>query len=107
MTTIDEQTTPRRSRRRGEDQEERKRRSIGEAAREFQPDKRWYHPLLGSLWLYSAASVPVWADLPPWVTLPVGAVATVGGAVIGYYVAYAIGVRRRIGQWQRRALRVV
>ena len=31
----------------------------------------------------------------------------VGGAVIGYYLAYAIGVRRRIGQWQRRALRVM
>jgi hypothetical protein len=31
----------------------------------------------------------------------------VGGAVIGYYVAYAVGVRRRIGQWQRRALRAM
>jgi len=31
----------------------------------------------------------------------------VGGAVIGYYIAYAVGVRRRIGQWQRRALRVL
>jgi hypothetical protein len=31
----------------------------------------------------------------------------VGGAVIGYYAAYAVGVRRRIGQWQRRALRVM
>jgi hypothetical protein len=31
----------------------------------------------------------------------------VGGAVIGYYLAYAIGARRRIGQWQRRALRVM
>jgi hypothetical protein len=31
----------------------------------------------------------------------------VGGAVIGYYVAYAAGVRYRIGQWQRRALRVI
>jgi hypothetical protein len=30
-----------------------------------------------------------------------------GGAVIGHYVAYAIGLRRRIGQWQRRALRTV
>jgi hypothetical protein len=29
----------------------------------------------------------------------------VGGAVLGYYIAYAVGVRRRIGQWQRRALR--
>jgi hypothetical protein len=31
----------------------------------------------------------------------------VGGAVIGYYVAYALGVRRRIGEWQRRALRTI
>ena len=31
----------------------------------------------------------------------------VGGAVIGYDVASALGVRRRIGQWQRRALRVI
>jgi hypothetical protein len=31
----------------------------------------------------------------------------VGGAVLGYYLAYAIGARRRIAQWQRRALRVM
>lgn len=31
----------------------------------------------------------------------------VGGLVIGYYVAYAFGVRRRVVQWQRRALRVM
>jgi hypothetical protein len=31
----------------------------------------------------------------------------VGGAVIGYYLAYAIGVRRRIREWQRRALRTI
>lgn len=31
----------------------------------------------------------------------------VGGVVIGYYVAYAVGVRHRIGQWQKRALRVM
>jgi hypothetical protein len=31
----------------------------------------------------------------------------VGGAAIGYYIAYAVGVRRRISQWQRRALRVM
>ena len=31
----------------------------------------------------------------------------VGGAVIGYYLAYAVGVRRRLGRWQRRALRVM
>jgi hypothetical protein len=31
----------------------------------------------------------------------------VGGAVIGHYLAYAFGVRWRIQQWQRRALRVM
>lgn len=31
----------------------------------------------------------------------------VGGAVIGHYVAYALGVRWRIRRWQRRALRVM
>ena len=31
----------------------------------------------------------------------------VGGAAIGYYVAYAVGVRRRIGQWQKRVVRVL
>ena len=31
----------------------------------------------------------------------------VGGAVIGYYIAYAWGVRRRVLQWQRRPLRVM
>jgi hypothetical protein len=30
-----------------------------------------------------------------------------GGVVIGYYLAYAAGLRRRIGHWQRRALRVL
>jgi hypothetical protein len=31
----------------------------------------------------------------------------VGGAVIGYYVAYGWGVRRRVLQWQRRPVRVM
>ena len=31
----------------------------------------------------------------------------VGGAVIGYYIAYAWGVRRRVLRWQRRPLRVM
>ena len=31
----------------------------------------------------------------------------VGGTVIGYYTAYAFGVRRRILAWQNRALRVM
>jgi hypothetical protein len=30
-----------------------------------------------------------------------------GGTVLGYYVAYAIGVRRRISRWQKRELRVM
>ena len=29
-----------------------------------------------------------------------------GGAVVGYYIAYGFGVRRRIRKWQNRALRV-
>lgn len=31
----------------------------------------------------------------------------VGGTVIGYYLAYASGVRGRVREWQKRALRVV
>lgn len=31
----------------------------------------------------------------------------VGGTVIGYYIAYASGVRGRIREWERRALRVI
>jgi hypothetical protein len=31
----------------------------------------------------------------------------VGGAVIGYYVAYAWGVRRRFQVWRRRPVRVI
>ena len=31
----------------------------------------------------------------------------VGGAVIGYYIAYAWGVRRRVLRWQRRPVRVM
>ena len=30
-----------------------------------------------------------------------------GGMVIGYYLAYGLGVRRRIRKWQNRALRVI
>ena len=30
-----------------------------------------------------------------------------GGTVIGYYLAYGVGVRRRIVKWQNRALRVM
>ena len=30
-----------------------------------------------------------------------------GGTVIGYYLAYGLGVRRRIRNWQNRALRVM
>ena len=31
----------------------------------------------------------------------------VGGEVIGYYIAYAWGVRRRVLEWQRRPVRVM
>ena len=34
-------------------------------------------------------------------------VADNGGTVIGYYTAYAFGVRRRISAWQSRALRAI
>lgn len=37
----------------------------------------------------------------------VGGSLAAGGTVIGYYVAYGIGLRRRIGRWQRRAVRVM
>jgi hypothetical protein len=30
-----------------------------------------------------------------------------GAVVLGYYLAYGIGLRRRIGKWQKRALRVM
>lgn len=31
----------------------------------------------------------------------------VGGMVIGYYLAYALGLRRRLREWQRRTVRVM
>jgi hypothetical protein len=31
----------------------------------------------------------------------------VGGLVVGYYIAYAWGLRRRVAKWQRRPLRVM
>lgn len=65
-----------------EDEDAPRRRSVGECARDFEPDKRWYHPLLGSLWLYSVASVPVWSNLPPWMVVPAGVAATVAGTVV-------------------------
>lgn len=37
----------------------------------------------------------------------IGGSLAAGGTVIGYYVAYGIGLRRRISRWQRRPLRVM
>jgi hypothetical protein len=37
----------------------------------------------------------------------VGGSLAAGGTVIGYYVVYFVGLRRRIGRWQARALRVM
>lgn len=37
----------------------------------------------------------------------IGGSLAAGGTVIGYYLAYTIGLRRRIGRWQKRTLRVI
>jgi hypothetical protein len=54
-----------------------------------------------------------------WVTMPSGGDASwvasfgvaeslaTGAIVLGYYLVYSIGVRRRIAKWERRALRVM
>jgi len=50
-------------------------------ARTFNPDRRWFHPVITAMWAYALAGVPVWAQLSAWVMLPVGLTGTVLGAL--------------------------
>jgi hypothetical protein len=50
-------------------------------ARTFDPDCRWFHPLITAVWAYSLAGVPVWAGLPSWVLVPVGLAGTLLGVL--------------------------
>lgn len=50
---------------------------IGRVVRSFNPDTRWFHPMLATLWLYVIAGVHQWTHLSPWVMLPVGVATTV------------------------------
>lgn len=81
-----DQQEPRRGQRRGrnntDDDPMRRRRSIGEIAESFEPDRRWFHPLTSGLWLYNLAELPQWAHLPPGAAVAAGGVATVGGMVM-------------------------
>jgi hypothetical protein len=50
-------------------------------ARSFDPDRRWFHPVITALWAYALAGVPVWTQLSPWLMVPVGLVATLLGVL--------------------------
>jgi hypothetical protein len=50
-------------------------------ARTFNPDRRWFHPMITAVWAYSLAGVPVWTGLPSWVLVPVGLACTLLGAL--------------------------
>jgi hypothetical protein len=54
-------------------------------ARTFDPDRRWFHPVITALWAYALAGVPVWTRLSPWILLPAG----LAGTLLG-----VLGVRR-------------
>lgn len=49
---------------------------VGRVARRFNPDTRWFHPVLAVVWLYVIAGVHQWTHLSPWVMAPVGLAAT-------------------------------
>lgn len=63
----------------------------------FDPDRRWFHPLITALWAYVLAGVPVWTQLSPWVMVPVGLVAT----LLGVLAARRRYPRRTYGHDQR------
>ncbi|MBV9030865.1 MAG: hypothetical protein JO364_11305, partial [Pseudonocardiales bacterium] len=50
-------------------------------ARTFDPDRRWFHPVITALWAYALAGVPVWTHLSPWILVPVGLAGTLLGVL--------------------------
>lgn len=77
-TATKERTKPRgadrKRRRKGkdEDAEERARPNVAERAAVWDPDKRWFHPFIGTLTTYTLGGMPAWAGLSPWLMLPAG-----------------------------------
>ncbi|MDQ0376526.1 hypothetical protein [Amycolatopsis thermophila] len=48
---------------------------------DWDPDKRWFHPLLAALALYALAFLPHWMHLPGWVMAPTGLAFTAAAVI--------------------------
>ncbi len=72
-------------------QQQPSRRSPGQWAKSWEPDPRWYHPVIAALALYALGWVPgVWPQVPPWAMASVG----LAGAAVGVLCA-----RRAYPEW--------
>lgn len=66
--------------------------------RGFDPDRRWFHPLIAACWLYVLAAIPVWTGLPVWTLGAVGGI----GAALAVVAASRATPTRVYGVGQRR-----
>jgi hypothetical protein len=55
------------------------KRPAGQALREFEPDLRWFVPVVAALWAYTLAAIPVWTGLPSWLLIAPGVASSAAG----------------------------
>lgn len=73
------------------------KRPVGQVLREFEPDLRWFVPVVAALWAYTLAAIPVWTGLPSWLLIAPGVASSVGGVVLArhFYGVVEYGHRQR------------
>lgn len=74
------------------------KRPVGQALREFEPDLRWFVPVVAALWAYTLAAIPVWTGLPSWLLIAPG----VASATAGVWLARHFYGVVEYGHQQRR-----
>jgi hypothetical protein len=57
------------------------KRSVGDAAREWDPDARWLHPFAAVLWLYAVLGLAHWTHLNMWLMILPGTATTVAAVL--------------------------
>lgn len=74
------------------------KRPVWQVLREFEPDLRWFVPMVAALLAYSLAAIPVWTGLPPWVLAAPGVAATATGVVLArhFYRRVEYGHEQRL-----------
>lgn len=70
--TKDRKRNDRKRRPEHEEADEQPRPNLAERAAEWDPDRRWFHPFIGTLGTYSLAGMPAWAHVSPWLMIPAG-----------------------------------